>query len=242
MADQLPSEFLRYLAKNSRQAGERLPPIPELASQMGISIGKLREQLEVARTLGMVEIRPKTGMRTKEYSFAAGLRTSLLFALAVDENYFEHFGVLRNHVEASFWHEAVALLTPEDIKQLKHLVDTAWEKLQGEPIQIPHLEHRQLHLSIFKRLENPFVIGLLEAYWEGYEAVGLNVYAGYAYLCEVWDFHQQMVQAIEVGDSEAGYRALVEHTGLLQKLSELAHRSSSANGSRMSVTEARGME
>jgi len=242
MADQLPSEFLRYLAKNSRQAGERLPPIPELASQMGISIGKLREQLEVARTLGLVEIRPKTGMRTNEYSFAAGMRTSLLFALAVDANYFEHFGVLRNHVEASFWHEAVALLTPEDIKHLKQLVDTAWKKLQGEPIQIPHVEHRQLHLSIFKRLENPFVIGLLEAYWEGYEAVGLNVYADYAYLCEVWDYHQQMVQAIDEGDSEAGYQALVEHTGLLQKLSELAHRASSANGSRMSVSEAKGRE
>jgi DNA-binding FadR family transcriptional regulator len=242
MADRLPSEFLRYLAKNSRQAGERLPPIPELASQMGISIGKLREQLEVARTLGLVEVRPKTGMRTNEYSFASGVRTSLLFALAVDASYFEHFGVLRNHVEASFWHEAVALLTPEDITHLKQLVDTAWKKLQGEPIQIPHVEHRQLHLSIFKRLENPFVLGLLEVYWEGYEAVGLNVYADYGYLCEVWDYHQQMVLAIEEGDSEAGYKALVEHTGLLQKLSELAQRTSYANGPRMSVTAARSME
>lgn len=234
MADRLPSEFLRYLASNAGHAGERLPSIPDLADQLGISIGKLREQLEVARTLGMVEVRPKTGIRTAEYSFTSGLRTSLMFALAIDPNYFEHYGVLRNHIEACFWHEAVALLTPEDIDYLQQLVDTAWEKLRGEPIQIPHAEHRELHLRIFTRLQNPFVLGLLEAYWEGYEAVGLSVYADYAYLCEVWNYHQRMVQAIADGEYEAGYQALVEHTGLLQKLSELARKAS--------VQIARGLE
>jgi len=234
MADRLPSEFLRYLANNAGHAGERLPSIPDLADQLGISIGKLREQLEVARTLGMVEVRPKTGIRTAEYSFTSGLRTSLMFALAIDPNYFEHYGVLRNHIEACFWHEAVALLTPEDINYLQQLVDTAWEKLRGEPIQIPHAEHRELHLRIFTRLQNPFVLGLLEAYWEGYEAVGLSVYADYAYLCEVWNYHQRMVQAIADGEYEAGYQALVEHTGLLQKLSELARKAS--------VQIARGLE
>lgn len=234
MADRLPSEFLRYLANNAGHAGERLPSIPDLADQLGISIGKLREQLEVARTLGMVEVRPKTGIRTAEYSFTSGLRTSLMFALAIDPDYFEHYGVLRNHVEACFWHEAVALLTPEDINYLQQLVDTAWEKLRGEPIQIPHAEHRELHLRIFTRLQNPFVLGLLEAYWEGYEAVGLSVYADYAYLCEVWNYHQRMVQAIADGEYEAGYQALVEHTGLLQKLSELARKAS--------VQIARGLE
>ena len=242
MAHQLPSEFLRYLAKNSRNAGERLPPIPEMANLLGISTGKLREQLEVARTLGLVEVRPKTGIRTNAYCFASGLRTSLMFALTVDPSYFEHYGVLRNHIEACFWHESVALLTPEDIRHLKQLVDTAWKKLQGEPIQIPHEEHRELHLTIFTRLENPFVLGLLEAYWEGYEAVGLNVYADYAYLCEVWEYHQRMVQAIFDGDFDAGYRALVEHTGLLQKLSELARRPSAAEESRMSRSGIRSME
>ena len=242
MADQLPSEFLRYLAKNARSAGERLPPISEMANQLGISIGKLREQLEVARTLGFVEVRPKTGIRTKAYCFASGIRTSLMFALAVDSSTFEHYGVLRNHIEACFWHEAVVLLTPEDIERLKQLVDTAWKKLQGEPIQIPHEEHRELHLTIFTRLDNPFVHGLLEAYWEGYEAVGLNVYAGYAYLCEVWDYHQRMVQAISDGDYDAGYQALVEHTGLLQKLSELARRASAGDGVRMSMSGTRGVE
>ena len=92
----------------------------------------------------------------------------------------------------------------------------AWRKLRGTPIQIPQEEHRDLHLTIYKRLDNPFVSGILEAYWEAYEAVGLNLYAGYQYLDEVWSYHQQMVEGILSGDLESGYQALVEHTDLIR--------------------------
>jgi DNA-binding FadR family transcriptional regulator len=60
------------------------------------------------------------------------------------------------------------------------------------------------------------VTGILEAYWEAYEAVGLNVFAGsYEYLQEVWRYHQKMVDAICSGEYDAGYEALIKHTDLL---------------------------
>jgi len=73
-----------------------------------------------------------------------------------------------------------------------------------------------LHLLIFCRLENPFVTGILEAYWDAYESVGLNVFTGgYEYLQEVWDYHQKMVDAICEGNYQEGYNALTAHTDLL---------------------------
>ena len=123
---------------------------------------------------------------------------------------------LRNHVESAFWYKAVQKLTEQDKQELQSLVARAWEKLRGTPIQVPHQEHRNLHLKIYSRLENPFVTGILEAYWEAYEAVGLNVFAGgYEYLQEVWKYHQEMVDAICNANFEAGYEALVKHTDLL---------------------------
>jgi DNA-binding GntR family transcriptional regulator len=98
---------------------------------------------------------------------------------------------------------------------LSNLMARAWEKLRGDPVQIPHIEHRHLHLRIFSKLKNPFVQSLLEAYWEVYEAIGLDVYADYDYLKQVWMYHQQMVEAIARGDFEAGFKALVEHKDLL---------------------------
>lgn len=221
MLQQLQSEFLSYLAQQGCESGHRLPTINQLAQQLGISTSKLREQLEVARTLGLVEVRPKIGIRTLDYSFLSGLRTSLRFALELDPGYFELYGYLRDHIEVAFWHEAVRLLQPEDKEHLKDLVERAWQKLRATPVMIPHGEHRELHLTIFSKLNNPFVLGLLEAYWDAYEMIGLNVHSDYKYLEQVWMYHQQMVEAIMDEDFDLGYIALVEHVGMLHHRPEL---------------------
>lgn len=208
------SEFLRYLAARE-QAEPSLPALTDLSRELGISVASLREQLEVARALGLVEVRPRTGIRRLPYSFLPAVRQSLGYAMSLDENSFEAFADLRKHVEAAYWHEAAQQLTAEDQSHLQALMERAWSKLNGASIQIPHDEHKQLHLTIYKRLNNPFVSGILEAYWEAYESIGLNVFTDYKYLQEVWQYHQQMVDAICNKDYEAGYKALLDHTDLI---------------------------
>lgn len=215
LPNKLDSDLLRYIVEHDLRPSECLPSLEKLSAELKISTGKLREQLEVARSLGLVDVRPRTGIRLAEYSFLPAVRFSLLYALAGDHSQFEAFSSLRNHVEAAFLHEAVALLTPEDHTHLRALVREAWAKLNGQPIRIPHAEHRDLHLTIFCRLENPFVRGLLEAYWEAYEAVGLNVYSDYKYLRDVWTYHEGIVNAIISGDLDEGHRLLVQHNSLL---------------------------
>ncbi len=209
------SEFLSYLVAHKQTEDQSLPSLAEMSQELGIGIAALREQLEVARALGLVEVRPRIGIRRKAYAFLPAVRQSLAYALALDNSHFQAFADLRKHIELTYWHEAVQKLTEEDRNALKNVIARAWEKLRGTPAQIPHAEHRELHLMIYRRLENPFVAGLLEAYWEAYEAVGLNVYADYRYLEEVWGYHQKMVEAICMQDYEAGYRALSEHTDLI---------------------------
>ncbi len=215
---QIDSDFLRYLLGERCQPGGRLPSLDDISAEIGISVGKLREQLEVARMLGLVEVGPRKGIRRKEFAFAPALRMSLMIALSLDRNAFTAYSNLRNHLETAFWEEAVTLLTDEDKAHLVELVDRAWVKLNGERVQIPHAEHRELHLTIFRRLDNPFVRGLLEVYWDGYEAVELNTYADYTYLTEVWSYHQRFVEAIVAGDYAAGKQLLVEHMQLIDKL------------------------
>ncbi len=215
------SEFLRYLAQHEEANGGQLPTLSALSQELGVSIASLREQLEVARALGLVEVKPRTGTKRLPYSFTPAVRQSLRYALVLNNDHFQKYSELRNRVEGAFWHEAVQLLTEEDKQELQNLLASANQKLNGNPIQVPHEEHRKLHMLIFQRLENPFVTGLLEAYWEAYEAVGLNVFTGgLSYLEEVWGYHAQMVEAICNNDYEAGYQALIQHTDLLYQRPE----------------------
>lgn len=186
-----------------------------MSAELGLSVSSLREQLEVARAIGLVEVRPRTGIRRLPYTFFPAVRQSLSYAIALDWLYFLKYADLRNHIEAAYWDEAVRNLHEEDYVLLQSLIEQAWNKLQGLPIQIPHHEHRLLHTSLYKRLNNPFVEGLLEAYWDAYEGVGLNLYTDLGYLKQVWNYHQIMVDSILAGDFTAGYHALVIHKDLL---------------------------
>ncbi|HXQ32783.1 MAG TPA: GntR family transcriptional regulator, partial [Anaerolineales bacterium] len=71
------SEFLRYLATNE-EAENGLPTLNDLSQELGVSLASLREQLEVARALGLVEIKPgRGGTRRRSFSFTPAIRQSL---------------------------------------------------------------------------------------------------------------------------------------------------------------------
>ncbi|MCS7054719.1 MAG: FCD domain-containing protein [Thermoflexales bacterium] len=233
----IESDLLEYIIENGLRTGDRLPPLEELSAELQISIGKLREQLEVARALGFVEVKPRTGIRVSPFSFLPAVRFSLLYALAQDRKLFDAFSDLRNHVEFAFFREAVALLTDEDLDHLQSLVERAFAKLEDHPPRIPHDEHRELHLTIYRRLDNPFVKGLLEAYWDAYEAEGLSVFSDYDYLHEVWTYHERIVNAIVGGDVNEAYALLVQHTKLLQKRPQARTTRGRVNGDAATMDE-----
>ena len=213
----LGSDFLNYIIRQGYQPGDRLPSIQELTAdtRLDMSANKVREQLEVARQMGWVEVRSKRGTRIKEYAFTPAVRLSALYAMACGER-FEDFASLRNHVESAYWQEACARLTATDLDIMQGCIDSANQKLDSPPIHIPNPEHRLFHLTVFKNLDNTFVLGILEAYWDLYEEVGVNRYMDYSYLRRVWDYHSRILQLIRAGRFEAAQQAFVEHTRLLR--------------------------
>jgi DNA-binding FadR family transcriptional regulator len=212
------SEFLKFLAGKAHENPEdsQLPSLKNISYELGISVPQLREQLEVAKALGLVEVRPRTGIKRLPYTFFNAVWQSISYAIQIDPQYFLLFSNFRKHIELAYWYEAVATLKQDDHLQMKDLLNSALRKLEGTPIRIPHQEHRELHLLIYRRLDNPFVLGILEAYWDSYEAIGLSLFTDLDYLKNVWDYHRKMVTAICCGDSEAGYLALAEHADLLR--------------------------
>jgi DNA-binding FadR family transcriptional regulator len=228
IVNHIDSEFLRYLLTTGCEPGARLPSLDEISGEIGISTGKLREQFEVARMLGLVDASPRRGIRCLKYDFRPAVRLSLMIALALDPSAFRSFSALRIHLETAFWDDAVTLLTDDDKARLRELVVQAQAKLNHERAQIPYAEHRAFHLGIFCKLENPFVLGLLEAYWDAYEAVELNTYADYSYLTEVWSYHQRIADALVSGDYVSGKEFLIQHMRLIDQMG-VAHEFSATS-------------
>jgi DNA-binding FadR family transcriptional regulator len=210
------SEFLLYLSGRVSDGEEQLPSLNKLSKELNISVATLREQLEVARVFGLVEVRPRTGIRWLPYRFAPSILGSVGYAIKVTPCFFEEFRDLRNHVESAYFYEAVTRLTREDIELMVDLVQLAINKIQQIPPQLPHNEHVKLHQILFSHIDNVFVQGILEGYWEIYEDRGLSIINDMDYLDRVWRYHGRIVDALRVGDNSMALNTFMEHKDIIK--------------------------
>lgn len=211
------SKLLIFIIERKKEGRDDLPSIQELSEQLGMSVPTLREQIEALKILGIIEARPRHGIHIKPIDFSAGLTQNAIVAAMADMKYFYQISEMRDKVEQSWFLNAVEQLTTEDIDHLEQYVIKAEAKLQGNPIRIPHNEHKELHLRIYQKLDNLFVIGILNTYWTVYEAVGMNLYTDLAYQMNVWNYHSNIVQAIKKKDFKNGQTLLSEHMQLIYK-------------------------
>jgi DNA-binding FadR family transcriptional regulator len=206
---------LDYLIEKAKDPYSDIPPIQKLSIELGVSTACLREQMELAKNLGIISTQPRKGIEILPYQFKPAVEKSLYYAINLDQKYFMQFSELRTHLEKSYFGESARNLDDNNIKELKTYVVQAQAKLGGFPAQIPHQEHRNYHLTIFKPLKNVFLMGFLESYWDMYEQVGLNLYNNLEYLVNVWNYHQLIIEEIESGDFERAEQLLIAHMELI---------------------------
>ncbi len=209
--------LLDYLIDKAKNPQSLIPSIPKISANLGMSTACLREQIELAKNLGIITAKPRRGIEFLPYKFKPAVEKSLYYAVNLDQSFFFQYSEMRNHLEKSYFIESAQLLNEKDIDGLKKLVIQAQNKLNGYPTQIPHQEHRNYHLSIFKPRNNVFLMGILESYWDMYEQAGLDLYNNLEYLITVWDYHQHIVEKIEKRDFNSAYHLLTVHMGLIDK-------------------------
>jgi GntR family transcriptional repressor for pyruvate dehydrogenase complex len=215
----LPYLILQYIVNKELAARidepAKLPPTDDLIRELGISRGKLREELLAAQAYGVVEMRPGDGTYVRPFEFYTAAQTLVLYSIACDWKNFECFYELRVQLELGFWEEAVSCLDQADKAQLTLILEQSERKLGGKLVEIPHREHRDFHLLIYSHLKNKFVRDLQRAYWDAYEAVGLHRYFDLSYYKQMWRSHKKIVEAILANRYQEGKDILAAHFTLL---------------------------
>ena len=209
------SEFLEYLLSLTKDRNRKIPSIKQIGLELGLSTPCVREQIELAKNLGLIDVKPRNGISLLPYDFSPAVVKSLYCAIKSNKEYFDQYSDLRNQLEKSFFIESVKLLDRSDIYSIQSIVEKAVNKLNCNQIQIPHQEHRSYHLKIYCKLDNIFVKGLLKSYWDMYELVGLDLFADLSYLKRVWEYHDQIITMISKGEYEKAYQFLEEHINLI---------------------------
>lgn len=217
--------LLSYLAIKAKQ-GKTIPSIAQLSEDLGLSTAAVREQLEVARQLELVDIKTKTGIQTRPFSLSPALCLISRYGMDIQPELIWEITSIRQHLELSYWQEAVVRLSHKDVEHLAEVIDLAMKKIQENPVVLPLEEHSEFHLSIYRPLNNSFLNGVLETYWQLSQEAEYRMYSDQVYLENVWAYHQKIQQAIATKEYDVGYQALMTHFELVrtQKKAELKQR------------------
>jgi len=217
--------LLSYLASNAKE-GKSIPSIAQLSEDLGLSTSAVREQLEVARQLELVEIKTKTGIQTSSFSAAPAICLAYHYGLEMQPDLIWDLLSVRQHLELAYWQEAVVNLSKKDVEYLAEIIDAAFSKINGDPVTIPVEEHKEFHLSIYRPLNNSFLLGILESYWNISQESGIHNLIDKNYLQNVWTYHRKIQQAIATKEYDLGFQALKTHFELVrtQRKAELKQR------------------
>ncbi len=210
------TDLLDYLA-DAHCAQTPIPSIPELSHLLGISVASVREQLEVARQLGFVDVKTKVGIQNREFSLNPLLELGMRYGAKVQSSVPDSLRDLRKHIEISYWHEAAPQLTSLEIQDLNRHIENALVKLLQDPTHMPEQEHREFHMLIFSHLDNPLAKSVLETFWNMTAETERVMVHDQAYLQNVWSYHRRIADALASRDIERGYQWLIEHMDLVKQ-------------------------
>jgi len=219
LMDKEKTSLLTYLAEASKNEQD-IPSIAELSQILGVSIASVREQLEVARQLGFVDVKPRKGIQRRPFSLVPLISLGMNYGIYSEAHLLSDYIELRKHLELSYWNDAFDVLKDDQMDYMQFLIDIALRKLQRKPAIIPTEEQSEFHLTLFRPLGNKVLISILEAAWALEENNGGKILADLDDMLSSWRTRQIIVDALREKDKTKGKNALESLLALANKPKE----------------------
>ena len=193
------AEAIRDLIRRERiPPGGRLPTEHELARRFHASRPIVREAITTLRALGVVETRPRVGLRVLAFD-PAGLFDRLAPWMGAPEVATD-LRELRGLLEPSMLALVLQRATAEHFRRLEAMLDAGPAGVEGD---------RVFHEALWQLAGNRFVCGMRGLLLRGAGVAGEPVPQARRMLHE----HRAILRALQAGDLAAATRLMLAHLG-----------------------------
>ena len=180
------------IRRGDLQPGERLLE-DRLAEELGVSRNPVREALRALENTGLVEVRPRRGAHVA----------------TLDPERAVELLELRAELEAFAAQLAARRRTPEQLDEIRAVLDSGREATAANDVVKAASAHRQFHLAIERAAANSYLGPAVEPLRAQTELV-------FSLLVDRrgivgWSEHVDILAAIEAGDPDAAQRATRRH-------------------------------
>jgi DNA-binding FadR family transcriptional regulator len=168
----IQDQIKRYITDNRLASGDLLPPEGQLAVDLGVSRGSVREAIKALESLGIVEVRHGDGVRVRAFNFDSTFDL-LSYGILFDPARMTEILQVRVWLEVAAVADAVQRIGDEELAQLDALLD-AWEEqaARGEDVSAAD---RSFHRMLYTPLGNESLIRLIDIFWVVYHALAVQM-------------------------------------------------------------------
>lgn len=156
LVDTVEENLLNYIKEMKYGKGDSIPSEVQLAADLGVARGVMREALSRLRMLGLIETRTKRGMVLAEPDILSGMKRMVDSQLMSEKNILDILG-MRVAIEIGIADFIYLNKTEKDIEELEYIVDR--EKVL-EMNQLSKEEESTFHYKLYEMTGNSTIINL----------------------------------------------------------------------------------
>jgi DNA-binding FadR family transcriptional regulator len=204
----------QYILDHKLSAGDPLPPESQIAEELGVGRGSVREAIKALQSLGVVEVRHGDGLYVRAFSFEPVVET-VKYGMRFDAVSLSELAQIRFFLESAAIETAMKNLGQEDIERLEALMNEWKQRLENGR---PHMDlDAQFHRILYGSLDNHMFMQLYELFWLAFESLGDPVIKQGRPASQDYQNHRDIVDAIKAEDLERARRHLTYHFDHLLK-------------------------
>jgi DNA-binding FadR family transcriptional regulator len=197
-----------YITENHLGPGDALPPETQLAQDLGVSRGSVREAVKALASLGIVEVRHGNGVFVRDFNFDS-IFDLLSYGLIFDRSRIVDILQIRKWLEAAAIGEVVERITENEIKQIEEVLARRDEKAaRNEPTTE---EDRAFHRLLYSVLGNQSLIALIDIFWLVYYAVRIKTITYNPRTTVTLQDHREVFYAVRDRDAALARQRIQEH-------------------------------
>ncbi len=198
----------QYITENRLGAGDLLPPEGQLATDLGVSRGSVRESIKALESLGIVEVRHGDGVRVRAFNLDS-IFELLSYGLAFDPVKAAELLQIRIWLEVAALADSVGRITDADLDQIAALLDH-WEEKVGRGADAS-ADDRNFHRLLYRPLDNESLSGLIDIFWVIYHLLPADSIGIDPQPLATVQAHRELLDAVRARDVALATQRMREH-------------------------------
>jgi DNA-binding FadR family transcriptional regulator len=199
----------RYIEAHQLAGGDPLPSEAQLCQELGMSRATLREGLKALESLGIIHTRHGEGVFVAHFSFDPIVH-NLPYSIAAQGASLRDLVEVRTALEVGLIARVALCIEAADVASLRQLAMRMVERSQHGHSYAE--EDRAFHATLFRCLGNPFLLSLIDLFWQVFSRLADRLpAAGRAERRAIALAHLRVVELLEAGDVPALEQAHRRH-------------------------------